>query len=163
MQGGWEAESGSGKVCCNPLVMSAMNGGAGAGATVLSTCRPQISRASNMHPGSAGCLAWPSKPIPNSSLPFKMRKKILRSYSSSAAELGSEPRFQGSQFSVVSCCYTPFPSLLRLLGSSEWSFRLAPRCHISLGFGTFLLPSPLGSLSSLRGLPWSRPDISYQL
>lgn len=60
----WGSEAGSGleKVCCNPLVMSAMHRGAGAGATVLS-CRSWTSRTSKMHPGSTGCLAWASKPI----------------------------------------------------------------------------------------------------
>lgn len=87
----------------------------------------------------------------------------MRSYGSTMAELGPEPRPRGSPLSSASCYGALSASLLRLLGSSEDSLGPALRCPLSLGFGAFLLPPPLGSLSSLPGLPWSGPDISYQL
>ena len=101
-----------------------------------STCRLQANRASNMHPGSAGCLAWPSKPTFHSSLPFRVRKKLLRSYSSCVAELGSEARFPRSQFSIMSRCPVPlFAPSARELSLELWA---DSRGHISLGFGSYL-------------------------
>lgn len=141
----WGSEAGSGleKVCCNPLVMSAMHRGAGAGATVLS-CRSWTSRTSKMHPGSTGCLAWASKPIQPFSVCFQVRKQILSVVSQLICgragiriQVPRIPVFRGVM-----------PSLFWPLGSSEWSFSLVLRCHISLGPGAFLSAPPLGFILS---------------
>ena len=128
---------GSGKVCCILLVMSVLRSGAAVWEAVPTACRLQANRASNTHPGSAGCLAWPSKPALHSSLPFQVRKKLLRSYSSCAAELGSEPSFPDPRFPQCHATASHSP-LLHLLGSSAWSSGLTLRGHISLGFGSYL-------------------------
>lgn len=92
----------------------------------VSTCRLQANRASNLRSSSVGCLAWPSKPTLHS-LPFRVRKKLLRSYSFCVAELGSEARFPRSQFPIASHCPIPlFAPAARELSLELWAGSQGP-------------------------------------
>ena len=81
------------------------------------------------------------QPTLHSSLPFRVKKKLLRSYTSCVAELGSEAQFPRSQFSIVSRYPIPlFAPAARELSLELWA---DSRGYISLGFGSYLCqPDP---------------------